>query len=388
MKISDELHDEVLKAREWGRCEARPAGMEADRMGAPLPVGHSFFDRCLASGRGRTAWQRQSDDAPTPEGPVVRRVVIGEELAYWDRGIGVASPGVGLPEGIVISSATDEQKRRFLGPFANPDKPRWASFALTEPQGGSDTAAFRTRARRTDRGWVLDGAKCFIGNAGRADWILVQATTDREKGRAGQRAFFVEKGTPGLTGFRIEKKMGLRAYESTSFVLESCEIPYENLLGGERSEDARGKSYKSTMGALNTTRASVAANAVGIARAALTEATTFAREHGLMANIRVRDRLEEGSRRLRAAWLMVLQAAWLADQRRANVMESSMAKFVAAETAQDIASLGLEILGLVSGAGEHLLEKLFRDAKAMNIVEGTGQIQRIVVARQLVGLPR
>jgi acyl-CoA dehydrogenase len=319
---------------------------------------------------------------------LVRRVVLAEELAYWDRGIGVATPGVGLPESIVIGSGTEEQKERFLGPFVKPERPMWASFALTEPTGGSDTAAFRTRARRDGTHWVLSGAKCFIGSAGRAQWILVQATTDPGGGRAAQRAFFVEKGTPGLGGFKVEKKMGLRAYESTSFSLEECRVPEANLLGGERQEKKGGDAYRETMGNLNFNRAGVAANAIGIARAALDEALAYARENDLLGDSHVRDRLEDASRKLRSAWLLVLKAAWLADQRKPNIIESSMCKVVAAETAQDIAAAGMEILGPVGGRGDHLIEKLYRDAKAMNIVEGTGQIQRMIVARQLVGLPR
>ena len=390
MTLSEELREEVDKARTWGREFVRPAGLEADRAGAPLPVGHAFFDRCLESGRGRTAWRRAAEsDAPAPEGQTVRRTVVMAELAFWDRGIGVATPGVGLPEGMVLGSATEEQKEQFLGPFRNPDRPRWGSFALTEPQGGSDTAAIRTRARRTDRGWVLNGAKCFIGNAQRADWILIQATTDPDKGRAGQRAFFVPQGTPGLTGMRVEKKMGLRAYESVTFSLEDCEIPLDHILGGERKERQEGgQAYRATMGALNTARVSVAANAAGIARAAFTETLDAARELGLLGDPRVRDRLEEAQRKLRSAWLLVLQSAWLVDQRRGNIVEASTAKLNAAETAQEIAALGLEILGLAGATESYLVEKFFRDAKAMNIVEVTWQIQRIVMARQLVGLPK
>lgn len=327
LSISDALQEEVLRAREWGRTEVRPAGLEADRNAAPLPIEHSFFEKCLKTGRGRTRWRNADRDesAGVPEGRVVRRVIVVEELAYWDRGIGVATPGVGLPEGIVMSSGTPEQKERFLGPFVKPARPKWASFALTEPTGGSDTAAFKTRARRDGKHWILNGAKCFIGNAGRAEWILVQATTDPEKGRGAQRQFFVEKGTPGLTGFKIEKKMGLRAYKSTSFMLEDCRIPADNLLGGEREEKAGTGAYKEAMSNLNTNRAGVAANAIGIARAALDEAAAFAREQDLMVQPHVRDRLEEAQRKLRSAWMLVLKAAWLADHGKPNIIESPCA---------------------------------------------------------------
>ena len=376
LKVSPELQREVEAAREWGRAEVRPAGLEADRAGAPLPPEHPYFRKFIDSGRGRA--RAEASDAP--EGRGVRMAILGEEGAYWDRGMGVATPGAGFPSGAVGAGGTDEQKERFLGPFRDLKEPRWASFALTEPGGGSDTAAFKTRAVRTDRGWVLNGAKCFIGNAKRADWILVQATLDPAKGRAGQRSFFVEAGTPGLTGMRVEKKMGLRAYESVSFSLEDCEIPAENILGGEtrqvRAEDAPASG------------SGRAASALGIARAALDEGRRFAGESGAIRHPRVRDDLERGLRRLRSARLATLKAAWLADRRSANMLESSMAKIAAAEVAQEAGMLGMEIVGLEAGAGDELIEKLFRDAKALNIVEGTGQIQRVIIARQLVGLPR
>jgi acyl-CoA dehydrogenase len=386
LSLSPELRERVLAVREWGRTEVRPAGLEADRAAAPLPPEHPYFQRFIAAGRAR------AEAGEAPEGRMVSGVVLGEEGAYWDRGMGVATPGAGLPAGAVNASGTAEQKEHFLGRFRDLQEPRWASFALTEPGGGSDTAAFRTRAQRTDRGWVLNGAKCFIGNAKRADWLLVQATLDPAKGRAGQRSFFVEKGTPGLTGMRVEKKMGLRAYESVSFSLEDCEIPAEHILGGEvrkeRAEGAGSSAYGATMGALNSARVGVAASALGIARAALDEARRFASESGAVRHPRIRDQIERVVRKLRAARLATLQAGWLVDQRRGNIVESSMAKILAAEVAQEAGMLGMEIVGLEAGAGDELIEKLFRDAKALNIVEGTGQIQRVIMARQLVGLPR
>ena len=172
LQLSPELRKLVLETREWGRAEVRPAGLEADRNAAPLPPDHPYFRKFIDSGRASARAQA----AEAPEGRTVRMVVLGEESAYWDRGMGVATPGAGFPSGAVNATGTPEQKERFLGPFRNLTDPHWASFALTEPGGGSDTAAFRTRATRTDRGYVLNGAKCFIGNAARADWILVQAT--------------------------------------------------------------------------------------------------------------------------------------------------------------------------------------------------------------------
>jgi acyl-CoA dehydrogenase len=387
--VDDGTRRLVEEARALGEQEYRPAGLEADRRGGPIPVGDAFFDRCLARGEGRTRW-------PGPDGKrggagskrsVITTLLVAEELAYWDRGVINATPGPGLPETNVLSMGTEEQKERFLGPFLEPDVPRWACFAMTEPGAGSDAAAIRTQARKAGDAWILNGAKCFIGAASRSDWILVQATLDASRGRAAQRAFFVEKGTPGLGGFSIERKMGLKAYESTSFTLDDVRVPAANLLGGEeRYQSSAG--FKTAMKTFNAGRPVIASNAVGMARAALDASIRFAREHDLLARERVRDRIEAMARKVRKARLVCLKAGWLADRERPNIVEASMSKALAAQIAQEATSLGLEILGTVGGRGDHLIEKLYRDVKAMDIVEGTGQIQRMIIARSLVGLPR
>jgi acyl-CoA dehydrogenase len=379
-------------ARELGRTEVRPVGLEADRLSRPIPVDHPYFARVIARGGGRTRWPGKDAPPPVASGPdptrsTVMQLLLAEELAYWDRGVGIADPGPGLPETNVLAQGTPAQKERFLGPFLAPERPRWACFAMTEPGAGSDAAAIRTTARRDGDGWILNGAKCFIGNASRADWILVQATLDPSKGREAQRAFFVEQGTPGLGGFKIEKKMGLKAYESTSFTLQDCRVPRECLLGGE-TERERPAGFRQAMRTFNAGRPVIAAQAVGIGRAALDAALRFGREADLLGRERVRDRLERMARRLRMARLVCLRAGHLADRERPNIVEASLAKAVAAEVAQEAAGLGLELTGLVAGRGDHLIEKLYRDAKAMDIVEGTGQIQRVIVARRLLGLPR
>jgi acyl-CoA dehydrogenase len=396
-KIDKAMRDTLEAIRERGRTEARPVGLEADRLGRPIPVDDPYFKRLIERGEGGTRWRgpeggkKRSSKPKKPGGGrrsmTVMSLLYVEELAYWDRGVVVANPGVGLPEANVLAMGTDEQKERFLGPFRALDRPRWACFAMTEPGAGSDAAAIQTIARKDGKHWVLNGAKCFIGNASRSDWILVQATLDPSKGREAQRAFFVEQGTPGLGGFRIEKKMGLKAYESTSFTLQDCRVPDSNLLGGEARYEKRA-GFKSAMRTFNAGRPVVAANAVGIGRAALDEALAFAREHDRLGDVRVRDRLERAARKLKVARLLCLRAGWLADQERPNIVEASMCKAIGAEVGQEATSLGMELLGSVGARGDHLIEKLYRDVKAMDLVEGTGQIQRIIMGRELVGLPR
>lgn len=379
----------IEEAREVGEKELRPAGLEADRRGAPIPEDDPYFTRCLERGEGRTRWRAASDRSPFGAGPqsIITTLLVMEELAYWDRGVIIAGPGPGLPEGNVLGMGTEEQKERFLGPFVEPDHPRWACFGMTEPSAGSDAAAIKTLAKKDGDGWLLNGAKCFIGGASRSDWILVQATLDPSKGRGAQRAFFVERGTPGLGGFQIEKKMGLKAYESTSFTLENVRVPASHLLGGEeRYQSSAG--FKTAMKTFNAGRPVIASNAVGMARAALDEAIRFARDHDLLGRDRVRDRIEAMSRRVRKARLVCLRAGWLAQHERPNIIEASMSKALAAQVAQEATSMGLELIGTVGSRGDHLIEKLYRDVKAMDIVEGTGQVQRMIIARSLVGLPR
>jgi acyl-CoA dehydrogenase len=386
--IDAKLRDRLEVERAWGRERVRPAGLEADRQGSPLAQDHPYFQDFVARGEGRTRWHGPGSKGEVPPpGVVVRALLVSEELAYWDRGVIVASPGPGLPEPNVLALGTEEQKERFLGPFVALDRPRWACFAMTEPSAGSDAAAICTTARKDGDHWILNGAKCFIGNASRADWILVQATLDPSKGRDAQRSFFVEKGTPGLGGFKIEKKMGLKAYESTSFSLVDCRVPASNLLGGEARYERRA-GFKTAMRTFNAGRPVIAANAVGIGRAALDEALAFARNADRLGDPRIRDRIEALARRLRMARLCCLRAGWLADHGKPNIVEASMSKALGATVAEEATSLGMELLGAVGARGDHLIEKLYRDAKAMDIVEGTGQIQRVIMARQLVKLPR
>jgi acyl-CoA dehydrogenase len=392
LAVDSPLHKRLEGIRALGRSQIRPLGIEADRAGRPTPADHPFFELLVKAGQGRTRWSGDDEAADTAEGErgvgSSRNVLcLAEELSYWDRGVAVSFPGPGLGEPPLLSMGTPDQKQRFLGPFLSPDRPRWGSFAMTEPGAGSDVAGIRTSATKDGDDWVLNGDKSFAANATRADWILVWATVDASLGREGHRAFVVEQGTPGLGDFAVERKMGLKAYESTSFTLRDCRVPAANLVGGEEHY-ARRAGFKGAMRSFNATRPLVAAMAVGIGRAALDEAAAFACEHQLTDDPRVRDRLERIRRRLRAARLLCWRAAWLADHSRANVLEASMAKAFAPEVALEAATLGMELLGEVGGRGDHLIEKLFRDVKAMDIVEGTGQIQRIVMARHLVQLPR
>jgi acyl-CoA dehydrogenase len=391
LTLDPALGAEVANVARLGREHLRPLGIEADRAGAPVPPDHPFFALAWRMGLGQPLGVDPDQKRSGPRTSARRGVVLAEEMSYWDRGMSVAMPGLGLGGPPLLGMGTPEQQARFLAPFRDAERPHWAAFAMTEPEAGSDVAAIRTSAVRDGDSWILNGAKTFISNAMRADWIVVWATVDRAAGRAGHRAFVVEHGTPGLEDMRYEHKMGLIAYESSSFTLRDCRLSADHLLGGERHYAERA-GFKGAMRSFNATRPAIAAMAVGIARAASDAARDFARAHYDLARPlprvhRVREKLARMARKVEAARLLCWRAAWLADTAQPNEVEASMAKAFAATIAQEVTGLAVEVLGEAGVTREGYVEKLYRDVKAMDIVEGTGQIQRVVIARRLLGLP-
>jgi acyl-CoA dehydrogenase len=378
--------------RGLGQSHLRPLGLEADRRHQPLPPDHPFFDMVWRSGFGGSALS--SEPAETagsgPRHRNVRACIIAEEASYWDRGMAVSLPGPGLGGPPVSLMGTPEQRERFLGVFRDREgPPLWAAFAMTEPGAGSDVARIQTRCVKDGDAWVLRGSKMFSSNSKRASWVVVFATVDPAQGRAGHRAFVVERGTPGFEVIRVERKMGVRAYETCSFVLDGCKVPAANLLGGEAYYKER-KGFKGAMASFNATRPLIAANAVGIARAAFDIARDFVvKDYPRSGSRRTRalNRLGEMRRGIERSRLLCLRAAWLIDQGESNALEASLAKMLAPPVARRTVSLAMDILGEAGVTGDRLLEKLYRDVKVLDIVEGTQQVQRVVVARRLVGLP-
>lgn len=380
----------LLELVRWlGREHMRPLGLEADRRHEPIPADHPFYKLVWDLGIGRRGWT-EDEDRSRPSQSARRGVILAEEMSYWDRGVAVSLPGPGLGGPPVNLLGTEEQKRRFLRIFADPERPHWAAFAMTEPNAGSDVASIRTRACRDGDTWILNGEKMFCSNGARADWVVVWATVDPSLGREGHRAFVVERGTPGFSVARVENKMGLVAYESAALVLDNCRVPADNLLGGEEAYRARA-GFKGAMQSFNATRPVVAAMAVGIGRAALEHAELFLRSQYMLARPilryrRILDKLAWIRRKLACARLLCWHAAYLADMRQANVVEASIAKAYCPVVAQEATSLAMEIFADAGDLKDHLVEKWFRDVKAMDIVEGTGQIQRRIIARELTGL--
>jgi len=379
----------VAEVRELGREYMRPMGLEADRTAQPPPADHPFYLICARRG-GLVSRVIGEDEGEALGWRPLRALLTAEESAYWDRGVALSLPGPGLGGAALRSTATPEQRARFLEPFADHSRARWGAMAMTEPGAGSDVARIQTRARRDGDEWLLNGAKMFCSNGARADWVVVWATVDPALGRQGHRAFVVRHGTPGFDIIKIEHKMGSRGYETASFVLDDVRVPGEDLLGGEGFYESR-RGFKGAMATFNVTRPIHAAQGVGMGRAALDHALEFVRteypSHGRRRQ-RAQERLAEIRRGLWTARLICQHAVWLAHQGMDNALQASYAKLFAPPMVFRAVSTALDILGEAGVRNDRMLEKLYRDVKILDIGEGTQQVQRLVVARQLFGLPR
>jgi acyl-CoA dehydrogenase len=388
--------------RGFGRSIVRPESLTWDREHAiPEPFLARFVEMAQSMGGASAAWGVQglgaaaSDDTPKggtpkPKTAMVTSCIGAEELAWSDAALLLCLPGPGLGGPPVRSSATPEQRERFFSVFKDMSKGlKWAAYGLTEPGAGSDVAGIRTSCRKEGSEWVLNGRKCYITNGARATWTVIFATIDPTLGRAGHRAFVVEKGTPGFSVGRLEDKMGLRASETAELVLEDCRVPAANLLGGE-DRYASKEGFLTAMKTFDNTRPLVAAMAIGIGRAAYDYACDFAKENYALSRhtpryAAIAERLARVGRRLEAARLLTWRAAFMADQEQPNAKEASMSKAAAGQSAIAACIEAIEICGAEGSISKdhQLLEKWFRDIKVYDIFEGTGQIQRIVISKRL-----
>lgn len=275
---------------------------------------------------------------------------------------------------------TDEQKKKYLPKLTKGEF--LGSWALTEPGGGSDAAAQKTTARLDGDAWVLNGTKQFITNATHADLAIVMAMTDKSKGKDGISSFVVEKGTSGFFVSKVEKKLGMRGSPTASFSFEDCRIPRENIIGEV------GTGYKQAMITLEGGRISIGALALGIAQAALDASLTYAKQREAFGQQIGKFQLIQGfladmSTQIQAARLLVYHAAWLKDQHKRVTLEGSQAKLFASEIASRVCNLCVQIHGGYGYIEDFPAERYLRDAKLCEIGEGTSEIQRLLIARQL-----
>jgi len=309
--------------------------------------------------------------------------LIEEELGWGCSGIGTSIACNGLATAPIVIGGSEELKREYLSSLTEDFK--LASFCLTEPDAGSDVSGMRTTAVKKGDKYVINGSKCFITNGGYADFYTVYAKTDKDAGHRGISAFVVPP-EAGVVVDKKEDKMGQRASNTATITFNECEVPADNLLGEEN------KGFKLAMMTLDRTRPGVAAMAVGIARAAFEFATDYSKERvqfgvPIAMHQAIQFMIADMATDVEAARLLVWKSAVLLDQGRRNTLESSHAKRFAADTAMKVATDAVQVYGGYGFIKEYPVEKLMRDAKIMQLYEGTSQIQRLVIARETL-LPR
>ncbi len=327
---------------------------------------------------------RAEGGAGVKNGTNLASVMSIAEMCWGDVGLLLSLPRQGLGNSAIASVGDADQQERF-GRL-------WASMAITEPDTGSDTASIRTTAVLDGDEYVLNGEKIFVTSGERSDAVVVWATLDASLGRAAIKSFVVPKGTPGMTVERLEHKLGIRASDTATIRFDDCRVPAANLLGTPDIDTSQG--FAGAMATFDNTRPLVAAMAVGCAKAALDLTRDLLAQAGVTVDYDrpalVQSAAAAQLLRMEADWegarLLMLQAAWMADNQRANAMEASMAKAKAGRVASDITLSCVELCGSVGYSEGELLEKWARDSKILDIFEGTQQIQQLIVARRVLGL--
>lgn len=304
------------------------------------------------------------------------------EMCYGDTGLLLTMPRQGLGNSAIAAVANDEQLERFKG--------TWAAMAITEPGCGSDSAAIRTTATKDGDDYILNGEKIFVTSGERADSVVVWATLDKKLGRAAIKSFVVPKGTPGMKVERLEHKLGIKASDTAAISFIDCRVPGANLLGNAEIDVAKG--FAGVMETFDNTRPLVAAMAVGCAKASLERikdifkdeldpdyATPYLQTSNLAAQIyRIEAEWE-------AARLLTIKATWMADNKKPNSREASIAKAKAGRICNEITLKCVELAASVGYNEDELLEKWARDSKILDIFEGTQQIQQLIIARRELG---
>jgi acyl-CoA dehydrogenase len=349
-----------------------------------------------ANGAGASGVRRASDEsadagseAGTRNGTNLASVLSIMEMCWGDVGLLLSMPRQGLGNSAIASVATEEQLATYGG--------KWAAMAITEPEAGSDSAAIRTTAELDGDEYVLNGEKIFVTSGDRADLIVVWASLDPSVGKAAIRSFIVERDNPGLKLDRLEHKLGIRASDTANFILQDCRVPKDALLGSAEVETGDSEKAKQGFGGamqtFDNTRPLVAGMACGVARAALEETRGQLKEAGVEVDYSApaygqhaaAARFLEMEADYEASLLLTLHAAWMADNSKPNSLQASMAKAKAGRTCVNVTLGCVELCGSVGYTENALLEKWARDAKILDIFEGTQQIQLLIVARQLLG---
>ena len=391
--LTEEQLDLQKWAHEFAAKEIRPVAAEYDESeDFPWPV----LKKAAEAGLYSVDIYLQAQQDPTG----LTLPLLMEETFWGCAGIGLAIFGTGLPLSALAAVGTSEQLFEWAPKmFGTPEDPKVGAFAVTEPQAGSDVRNLRTKAVREGDEWVLNGTKVFITNGQYASVYIVVATVDAELGHRGQASFVISRDDPGIKPGKKEKKLGIRASDTSEVILDNCRIPVDRVLGGMDKLEAKltkarkGESSGRASAALRTfevTRPAVAAQAVGIARAALEFAVDYAKERKAFGvpigqHQSIQNMLADMAVEVECSRLLVHRAAWLAASGQPfNKAEGSMSKLKAGETVVSVTEKAVQILGGYGFIKDFPVEKWYRDSKIYTLFEGTSEIQRMVIARALL----
>lgn len=393
LEIPKKFSPLINQAQQVAREVFRPISRKYDRAEHEYPKELDLFASIMdgmndgaadgGTGAGKLARSDGNGGCGNRNGTNMKTVLGLTELCWGDVGLALSIPRQGLGNSAIAAVANEEQLAR-LGNT-------WAAMAITEPGAGSDSAAIRTSATEDGDEYILNGEKIYVTAGERADAVVVWATLDRNKGRAAIKSFVVEKGTPGMTVERLEKKLGIRASDTAAIRFDNCRVPKENLLGDPDVSVEKG--FAGAMQTFDNTRPVVAGMAIGVASAALQKTRELIALTGIDLGYHtqtwtqpaVTRELQLMEAELEAARLLTLRAAWMADNGLPNSKEASIAKAKAGRVGNMVTLRCVELCGSLGYGETELLEKWARDSKILDIFEGTQQIQLLIIARRLLG---
>ena len=376
--LTDEQKDIQSMAHDFAEKEMRTVAWELDKDGTwPQEIIEKAWDVGLMNTHIPVEYGGPGLDFLTG-------CVIEEEIGWGCSGIGTSVMCNGLATAPIVLGGSEETKKKYLGMLT--EAPKLASFCLTEPDAGSDVSGMKTTAVKQGDKYILNGSKCFITNGTYADYYTVYAKTDKEAGHRGMSAFVVERNWDGVTVDKKEDKLGQRASNTATISFNDVEVPAENLIGEEN------KGFKLAMMTLDRTRPGVAAMATGIARAAFEFSVEYSKERvqfgvPIAMHQAIQFMIADMSTKVDAARLLTWNSAVLLDQGKRASLVSSEAKRFAADSAMEVTTDAVQVYGGYGFIKEYPVEKLMRDAKSMLLYEGTSQIQRLVIAKEVL-LPR
>jgi len=390
LELSEKAEKMQANMKNLAKTMLRPISQKYDLAEHDYPKELDMFRSIPIMGK-----PKKKGDAPRPSksssngekmGANLGLVMSAEALCWGDAALLLSLPNAGLGSAGLIAVANDDQIERFGN--------KWIAMAITEPQSGSDSGSISTTAEPDGDDYILNGEKIFVTCADRCDAVVVWATVDKTAGKAGVKSFLVEKGAPGFKLEKLEHKLGIRASDTGTFLLKDCRVPKANLLGDPEVITKGTGGFKGVMKTFDNTRPLVAAMANGIASAALEFLKEKLEENGYQLDHRKQvhtlSSVEKEYYRMEAEFeamqLLTLRAAWMADHQQANNVEASMAKAKSGRMATLITQKVCDILGPMGFSRKYLAEKWMRDSKIMDIFEGTGQIQHLIVARNILKL--